>query len=505
MVVKNMFNRLNFTVMKTKSIFLIVLIFASQISFAQHTYIHETDEGDCRQNYHSVVSSDGCIIVDEDLFEGETGGTDLGIRFLKISPNEGVINSLFIEDVQMSYKTCLLAKNPSVPDENAYLYITSNDEGNSLKVIKFSDDMELISRESKPLPIEGDMKIIRYYMDRDGDILASWRDIASDTCTCWFGRFGLDGTLKSMSEPIQITGVLPVSHPFFRLDDESQRIGYLAYDYHTLPNGSHNTNCHLFIYIIDENMQLVEIKTIEKLGGYLIQPEEHMSVIELGDDGFALMCRREDFYSTVFHRAIGKYDKNCNLQKVHDISGVANWVAPQPMSYDKNNGKLYVIWYDNSDFSATGEMVHVRCLDENMNMMWDKAFIKGCEWSVVNGSNVLESGEIALSGCMSYKGCSYYDSYVFASFVDGYDNVEENSIDNPFTVYPNPAKDIVNINFDENSTCNSIEIYAIDGRLVKSQNFNFSTIDISNLNPGVYVMKLRMSDGKEFSERIVKK
>ena len=53
-----------------------ILMLAMAVS-AQQIYIHETDEGTCRQNYHSLVTSDGCIIVDEDLFEGENGSTDL--------------------------------------------------------------------------------------------------------------------------------------------------------------------------------------------------------------------------------------------------------------------------------------------------------------------------------------------------------------------------------------------------------------------------------------------
>lgn len=493
--------------MKRRITLIITMLIMTLTSQAQIIYIHETDEGDCRQNYHSLVTSDGCIIVDEDLFEGENGSTDLGIRFLKISPNDGIIDSLFIDNVQISHRTCLLAKNPSEPDENAYLYITSNDEGNSFEVIRFSDAMELISRESKPLPIEGEMKVIRYYMDNEGDILASWRDIASDTCTCWFGRFGLDGTLKAMSEPIQITGVAPVDHPFFRLDDESQRIGYLTYDYHTLPNGGHNTNGHLFIYIINENMQLEEIKTIEKIGAYLIDPSHLISVIDMGDDGFAIMCDRVDLYSTVCHRAIGHYDKNCNLKKVHNISGVARWVAPQPMTYDAINGNVYVIWYDDSNFNTTGLTAHLRCLDENMNMICDREFVKGCEWLVVNGVNLLENSEIALSGFMSYKGDTYYDSYVFASFIDGYDNMEENTSNDVISVYPNPAKDILNISFTDDSECQSVAIYSIDGRLVVEtfpETSQSSTINIANLTPGLYLIKVRMSDGSEFTERIVK-
>ena len=50
----------------------------------------------------------------------------------------------------------------------------------------------------------------------------------------------------------------------------------------------------------------------------------------------------------------------------------------------------------------------------------------------------------------------------------------------------------------------SVEIYAIDGRLLKSQISNLETVDVSKLNAGIYILKVNMADGREFTERIVK-
>ena len=71
-------------------------------------------------------------------------------------------------------------------------------------------------------------------------------------------------------------------------------------------------------------------------------------------------------------------------------------------------------------------------------------------------------------------------------------------------VYPNPIKNTVNIAFPDGAGCQSVEIYAIDGRLVKQHGFNLGTIDVSGLNSGVYVMKVRSGDGKEFYTRVRK-
>ena len=97
-------------------------------------------------------------------------------------------------------------------------------------------------------------------------------------------------------------------------------------------------------------------------------------------------------------------------------------------------------------------------------------------------------------------------SYVLKVDENGYDAIGENaeSIARPYFCYPNPAKDNIYIEFSPDVNCQSVEIYTLDGRLLKSQNNNFDKINIANLTPGLYLIKLRMFDGSEFTERIVK-
>ena len=109
---------------------------------------------------------------------------------------------------------------------------------------------------------------------------------------------------------------------------------------------------------------------------------------------------------------------------------------------------------------------------------------------------------------------SYYRNSVESSNNYGYPilswyyynfySIDANNVNNTIAIYPNPVSDYIYIELSDNSICTAIEIYALDGRLVKSQTNNLSTIDISSLPMGVYIVKIRMADGKEFSERIVK-
>jgi len=73
---------------------------------------------------------------------------------------------------------------------------------------------------------------------------------------------------------------------------------------------------------------------------------------------------------------------------------------------------------------------------------------------------------------------------------------------NKISIYPNPAKDKITIeNFDVFNS-NLIEICDISGRVALNQTLQNSTIDISNLVPGVYIVKVSTASGIFISKLI---
>ena len=88
-----------------------------------------------------------------------------------------------------------------------------------------------------------------------------------------------------------------------------------------------------------------------------------------------------------------------------------------------------------------------------------------------------------------------------------YSDVPENNDEtNLYSVYPNPVNDCIRIELSDNASCQSVSIYSIDGRLVETfpETSHQTTIDISGLTTGIYIMKVRLSDGREYAERIIK-
>ncbi|MES2865134.1 MAG: PA domain-containing protein [Bacteroidota bacterium] len=73
------------------------------------------------------------------------------------------------------------------------------------------------------------------------------------------------------------------------------------------------------------------------------------------------------------------------------------------------------------------------------------------------------------------------------------------------SIYPNPVKDVLNINVKDFSSEVSVKIIDINGREVYSQkvdNINTNAVNLSNLSAGVYVLKLQ-GENLNYSEKII--
>ena len=90
------------------------------------------------------------------------------------------------------------------------------------------------------------------------------------------------------------------------------------------------------------------------------------------------------------------------------------------------------------------------------------------------------------------------DALAAIEAVQPYDGLAENGV--KATIYPNPSADVFTIRCEG---MRHIEVYSVDGKLVKSQPTTGSQCQISGLESGVYVVKI-MTDGGMVTKRMVK-
>ena len=71
------------------------------------------------------------------------------------------------------------------------------------------------------------------------------------------------------------------------------------------------------------------------------------------------------------------------------------------------------------------------------------------------------------------------------------------------TIYPNPAKDKVSINGFDATTIKKASIISILGQNIKSIDNPGNQIDISNIQDGIYLLKLQLEDNKVITKKLV--
>lgn len=88
-----------------------------------------------------------------------------------------------------------------------------------------------------------------------------------------------------------------------------------------------------------------------------------------------------------------------------------------------------------------------------------------------------------------------------------YLNVEE-FLASKFNVFPNPATDVITITNSENIGVEQIEVYDINGKTVKSQNYNNENeiqLNISDLAVGTYMFHVKTNLGTAVKKVVKKK
>jgi Secretion system C-terminal sorting domain len=84
-------------------------------------------------------------------------------------------------------------------------------------------------------------------------------------------------------------------------------------------------------------------------------------------------------------------------------------------------------------------------------------------------------------------------------------SITDNSLDNLVVLFPNPAKDIINISLANTLNTATTNIYDVTGKLILNKNLNSaeSQIDISQLQTGIYFIKIK-TENASTTKRFIK-
>ncbi len=222
-------------------------------------------------------------------------------------------------------------------------------------------------------------------------------------------------------------------------------------------------------------------------------------------------------YDLAVSPTISCLDSNFNFQWKNNVLGYENkWNHLDDMKYDKNRDEIVVCGHKNviysEDFSKWE--IWVFKLKPDGEIIWnisDTIQYGANESHVVAGVDIAPSGSIYVSGYISNSGLAR--GYILKISPDGCTDtlctttsIEEqirNWNDNVL-FYPNPAQDILKVQIKDLSTSGVLQIFDLQGRIVKRKSVKqgTNTIDL-NLISGIYVCTITSKGNIVYSEKIV--
>jgi hypothetical protein len=73
-----------------------------------------------------------------------------------------------------------------------------------------------------------------------------------------------------------------------------------------------------------------------------------------------------------------------------------------------------------------------------------------------------------------------------------------------FSLYPNPAKDIVTIKIKDGIEFSNAKIFDLNGKLIAEPKLNSDSFSVQNINTGTYIILFRDQNGKDYSQKFIK-
>ena len=511
-----------------KHLLLIALAFMTLATVAQndmYSFVYHDKPGHFINLHNPMQQRDGDFVVCTYIYEdmGNHNSNPLGYMFYKISPTTlTVTDSLFVADTDQ--RSCLLARDPYSEGNIRASYEYHEDcDSTFLRIRHFPDnDLHTNPDEDIVTPVcEGfticvnggtliDCRndlIMKYYKERPNQVFDEY-----------VARFAADGTLKYQTlfkentdgaDPLRVLKEAPLQY----------------YQYNNTGNYP-NDNLALVVtdslfqrntvilnkILREEIIDTLNNKEYEYLGFYNIS---EVDVIPAGGDDVLVAAPYEyDTNFDPFHARVGvavaKYDiRTMQLKKYtvfnehYSYFNYAKCAGLKMMT----DGTVYFAY--NEDHEPN---VNIVKMDADLNVEWERFCKTGntIMHPAFGFSSLYKDGQGNEKGIVWtwYANRTDNDRIGFANFFlnhDGTVGTNEAGIDiRPYAYYPNPAQDRLRLQYSPDVQPKQVELYDLQGRLVRSQSQGLESVDLQGLASGQYLMKVTLEDGKSFTDKVVK-
>ena len=93
---------------------------------------------------------------------------------------------------------------------------------------------------------------------------------------------------------------------------------------------------------------------------------------------------------------------------------------------------------------------------------------------------------------------------IVGNWKDALSTVKSNSLNSQdIRIFPNPTSGILNIVIPENNLNNKIMLFDLTGKLLKNEELSTSTININELHPGIYLLRVVTGNGNIYDAKAI--
>jgi len=132
----------------------------------------------------------------------------------------------------------------------------------------------------------------------------------------------------------------------------------------------------------------------------------------------------------------------------------------------------------------------------------DQTFFPGLNAGGENDDSYLLAEACGITAPTTATVVGFADNQYVMNVLGDLLSVEEFSLDNSISVFPNPTSDIITLDVSNRITVNSLELYNIVGKQV-IQTTNVSTLDLSQLSAGMYMLRV-LTDSGILTKKIIR-
>ena len=449
---------------------------------------------------------------------------DFGDWLYKIDPlNLAVIDSAFVETDYAMVEDITRPLLANAPDGDGYILAKLIHNKLSypgfagktwLRISRIDETLNVQSHDDAIKVLLEDSAIIDHLtgitLDGDQIVLAYNRNARTPVVA----RIGLDGTIREMTalDNLYLLGGVP--HSLAVYNDTPRE--YSLSDWTVC-----GSDTCLVYHVLDSLFALKETVVMDAHEGdiYPVCPGQYASSPKiLGDGTFIQLFQYERHNITRNGACLLKYDKTTNECLANaQFESWPIYLDPEKMGYPIGmvktvNDNIYFAYRTNNNVSGgsatTKGWLGIAKLDSNLNVIWQR-YCMGSSYATGGYlhyyCHVCPTGDgFAIVGKVQKEGESYNFFYYFIHDEDPDGIPEVESFIRPYMFYPNPAQEQLHLQYSPDVTPAQIELYDLQGRLVRTQSKGLENVDLQGLTAGQYLMKVTMEDGKVYSDKVVK-